>query len=63
MNENVYEEVAKRYGVTAEEVQREMQSAIEQAFINPNHEILKIPRENTVPTVEEFFEYILKNLK
>lgn len=54
----IYQEVAKRYGVTVEEIKCDMQSAIDEAYNSPNNNDItrayqnKIPRKGEVPTVD-----------
>jgi len=49
--EELYKEVAKEYGVSAEEVKREMQKAVGMATNKGN-----------INTVEEMLEYIVKRV-
>lgn len=65
----VYRKVARKYGVTVEEVKREMQSAINETYNNPdNNDITKayqnkVPREGEIPTVDEFIRYTSNKAK
>ena len=63
MNRKIYEEVAKKYDVSAEEVKKEMQAAISEAFKNPTAEALNIPRKGGVPTIDEFFAYAVRKIE
>ena len=60
MDESIYEEIAKRHGLSVREVKREMQAAINEAYANPNSHAMAVPRKNAIPTVAEFIEYVLK---
>lgn len=56
---------ARREGITAEQVRREIQEAIEQAFDNPPNDlaaykIRQIPCKGERPTPEEFIVYVTK---
>lgn len=65
----VYRKVARKYGVTVEEVKREMQSAIDETYNNSdNNDITKayqnkVPREGEIPTVDEFIRYASNKAK
>ena len=65
----VYRKVARKYGVTVEEVKREMQSAINETYNNSdNNDITKeyqnkVPREGKIPTVDEFIRYASNKAK
>ena len=58
------EAVAKKYGVSIEEVKREIDLAIESAQNHPNKEAQafwdSIPREGNMPTPEEVIMFIAK---
>ncbi|WP_027398464.1 sporulation initiation factor Spo0A C-terminal domain-containing protein [Anaerovorax odorimutans] len=66
---NIYHKIAKRYGVTIEDIKREMQAAINYAYKNPNkstNEKIKqecIPCKDEIPTSEEFIKYMAVKLK
>ncbi len=65
----IYRKIARQNGVTVEEVKRDMQSAINEAYSDPknNHVIKayqdKVPRKGEVPTVEEFIHYAANKAK
>jgi len=63
MNRKIYREIAKKHGISAGEVKKEMQAAIDQAYINPNRRAAEVPRKNAVPTVDEFVDYSVKQIK
>lgn len=59
----LYKEIAKKHGVTWQEVRADMESALQQAYENPNSNILNLIRQNEVekkgeiPTPEEFIRF------
>lgn len=65
----IYREIARKNGVTTDEVKREMQEALEHAYKNtPNDGITgayqnRVPRRGEVPTPEEFVRYAASQLK
>ena len=67
--QKIYEEVAKKYGVTAEEVKREMQMALEAAWENPRNteEVKRKQQEITpngeIPTPEQVITHCIDCLK
>lgn len=64
MNRSILRKIAKENGVSVDEIRREMQAAIEAAYVNPNKAALSMPRKREVPTPEEFITHcvgIIKN--
>lgn len=65
----IYREIAKEYGVTVEEVKRDMQAAIEEAYKKPsksdNEKNMQdgVPCKGKVPTTEEFLKYVINQFK
>lgn len=61
----VYRKIAKKYGVSVDEVKSEMQAAINEAYKNtPNDGITgawqaRVPRKDEIPTTEEFINYAI----
>ena len=55
-DEKMYKAIAKKYGVSVEEVKREMQKAIDAAYLFPNYEVEKIPHKGETPTIDEFIK-------
>ena len=62
MDEKIYKAIAKKHGISVDEVKKEMQAAIQTAYVFPAPEALKVPRKNDVPTVDEFLEYTAKKV-
>ena len=50
MRDAIYEQIAKKYGISVCEVKQAMQAAIDAAFENP-------------PTIEEFINYVVEQVK
>ena len=66
----IYRKVAKEYGVSVEEVKREMQAAITDAYTNPlnNNKITKayqsrVPCKGEIPTPEELIRHLSEQAK
>lgn len=63
MNKKIYKQIAKKHGVTWQEVRDDMQKALNHAYEDPNRTILNIvrqkevPRTGEIPTPEEFIKY------
>ena len=53
----IYRSLAKKYGVSVEEVKRDMQEAINAAYVKPTFHAQCVPSKGAVPTVEEFLKY------
>lgn len=53
----VYRRIAKEHGVTVAEVKRNIQEAINTAYVKPNLYAQCIPHKGEVPTIEEFIIY------
>jgi hypothetical protein len=59
MTEEIYQKIAENNGVSVEEVKREIQLAINSAYVNPNEKAKSIKCEGDIPTPEEFFAHVL----
>ena len=53
----IINQVAKKHGVTAAEVKRDMQHVINSAFVNPTKTAQAIPKKGNIPTPDEFITY------
>jgi len=62
MSEAMYKAIAKKNGVSVKEVKKEMQAAINAAFVFPTPEAEGIPRKNDIPTIEEFFKFVAEQI-
>ena len=67
---SIYRKVAKKYGVSAKEVRKEIQATITEAYTNPlnQNEITKayhnrVPCKGEIPTPEEMIRYLAKQAK
>ncbi len=62
-NRRIYRKIAKEYGVTVEEVKRDMQAAIDHAYKNTPADGVtgayqnRVPRSGEIPTTDEFIRY------
>ncbi|WP_294750102.1 hypothetical protein [uncultured Ruminococcus sp.] len=61
MKKDIFKEVARKNGVTEEEVRSEIEKSIAEACKNPNAPINKIGKGKT-PTPEEVIEHVLKEI-
>lgn len=65
----IYKKIAKEHGVTWQEVRAEMQGAIQDAYTNPNRNILNMAGQKEVecvgeiPTPEELIHYASNTIK
>lgn len=62
----IYKKVAKQYGVTVEEVQREIQAAITDAYTDPRNDDgitsvyqKNVPSKGEIPTSDEVIRYLV----
>lgn len=68
-NRKIYRKIAKENHVSVTQVKQEMQDAINHSYQNaPNDGVTKayqnrVPRKDTVPTVDEFLTYVKNELK
>jgi len=58
LSRKIYREIARKNGVSIEKVKKEMQSAINDSYVNPSFYARCVPRREEVPTVDEFIEYM-----
>ena len=61
--QKLYKKIAKKYGVSVGEVERDMKEAINSTFIKPNIYAQTISRENEIPTPNEFIKHVAKRVK
>lgn len=66
----IYKKVAKQYGVSVREVEREIQAAITDAYTNPMREDGvtqvyqdNVPRQGEIPTPDEVIRYLVARAK
>jgi len=58
MNRKIYREIARKHGVSVDEVRRDIQAAIDEAYIAPNFHARCVYCEGDKPTPEEFIAHI-----
>ena len=58
----IYKQVAKKNGVSVAEVKREMQKAIDSAYVDPNFYARCVQRKGEIPTIEEFLTHMINTL-
>lgn len=63
MNRKVYRRVAKQYGISVKEVKRELQSAINIAYENPNSFAKSIDFTGEKPTTDEIIMQLTQTAK
>lgn len=54
----IYKKIAKAHGVSVEEVKRDMQGAINEAYAKPNLYANCVERQNEIPTPEELITHL-----
>ena len=63
MNRKIYKEMAKKYGITVDELKRDMQDAINATYLQPSSAAQGINRKGDIPTVDEFICHAVSELK
>ena len=63
LDEKIYKRIAEEFGVTVEEVKRDMEEALQLTYADPNCEASAIPRMGSVPTIDEFVDYAAARVK
>lgn len=69
MNRKTLRKIAKKHGVTPKEVKADMEAAIQQAYTDPNRNLVNIKAQNAVerkgdiPTVDELVRHVVKETK
>ncbi|MEA4992215.1 MAG: sporulation initiation factor Spo0A C-terminal domain-containing protein [Oscillibacter sp.] len=69
MNRKIYRQLAKKHGVTTEEIRRDMQSALNAAYENPARTPETVRAQSTVlrgdevPTPEEFIRHAVREVR
>jgi len=57
MNRKIYKQLAKKHGVSVEEIKRDMQAAINITYENPSEAAKNIMCDGRIPTVDEFMHH------
>ena len=63
VNRKIYKKIARKYGVTVEEVRRDMQAAIDEAYKNPNWYARCVYCAGDKPTPEELITHIARRVR
>jgi len=61
--EEIYQEIASKYGVSVEDIKRDIQEAINEAYADPTPEANSILRTNEIPTPDEFIKNIAHRIQ
>jgi len=59
----IYKAIAKKHGVTAAEVKRDMQTAIDETYKTASSHALRVHREEDKPTPEELIAHVARRVK
>ena len=62
MDYRIYKKIAKKHGVTVEEVQRDMRLAIDKAYEDPSWFAQCVKFNGEKPTPEELIEHIINRM-
>jgi len=62
VNRSDYKKIAKKYGVSVQEVKRDMKGAIDSAYVNPNFHARCVQRKGETPTIDEFVNHIARRI-
>jgi hypothetical protein len=66
---SIYQKIAEAHGVSAEEVKKDMQAAIDHAYKSKHKSGIEkaylnsVPRKGEIPTPEEFIVYAVRQMK
>lgn len=63
MNRKLYRKIAKKHGVSVEEVKCDMQIAVDAAYKEPNFYARTVCSENDKPTVDEVVDHLTRRAK
>lgn len=58
----IFTEIANKYGVSVDEVKQEMQAAINAIYDDLNSHAKNVLYENDIPTIEEFLSFVLEQI-
>ena len=59
----LYKKIARKNGVSVDQVKRDIQEAIDATYLSPNLYARCIPCKGEKPTPEEFISYVVKRHK
>jgi len=63
MNRSDYRKIAKKHGISIQEVKRDMQEAVDAAYINPTFHARCVYSKSEKPTVDEFIDYVARRVQ
>jgi len=63
MNRSDYRKIAKKHGVSIQEVKRGMKEAIDAAYINPTFHARCVCGKGEKPTVDEFIAHAARRVQ
>lgn len=63
MNRKIYREIAKKHGVSVSDVKRDMQSAVDEAYKDPNLYARCIYSKGEKPTIDEVVDHLVRRVK
>jgi len=61
--EKTLKAIARCEGISVVALKKEMQAAINEAYMTPSLHAKLIPSKGDIPTVEEFMEYTVQKIK
>ena len=62
MNRSDYRKIARKHGVSVKEVKRDMQAAIDAAYINPTFHARCVHSAGEKPTIDEFIDHCARRI-
>ena len=63
MNRSDYKKIAKKHGVSIQEVKRDMQAAVDAAYVNPAFHAQCVCSKGATPTVDELVTHVARRVK
>lgn len=63
MNRKIYRKIARKYGVSIQEVKRDMQEVVDETYKNPTFHARCVFCEGEKPTVDEFVNHLARRVK
>jgi len=63
MNRKIYRALAKKHGVSAKEVKRDLQEAVNETYRNPTFFARCVERRGERPAIDEFIDHLARRVK
>jgi len=63
MNRKIYREIARKHGISVDEMKQEMQSAIDEAYKNPDSSLHSINNTGDIPSPNEVITYAVRRVQ